>query len=92
MKRKIKYKCKRGWPSKIESEFLKRVSAFVRGCKSYKIGITNNPENRFSQPDYRAYNRMIVMYQTQSWKSALEVGGKIGKAADQILQGRQEGP
>ena len=75
MKRAIKFKCKGGWLSKIESEYLRRVSAFVRGCKSYKIGITNNPKDRFSQPDYRVYNRMIVIYRTQSWESA----GKLEK-------------
>ena len=70
MERKIEYRCEKGWPSNLESRFRSRVSGYVQDCKRYKIGITNDPENRFSQSDYRAYNRMIVIYQTQSWDSA----------------------
>ena len=72
MERKIEYRCEKGWPANLEPRFRRRVSAFVRGCKSYKIGITHDPEDRFNRPDYRVYNRMIVMYQTQSWDSAVD--------------------
>ena len=50
----------------------------VRGCNHWKIGITNNPENRLSQPDYSGnYDRMIVMYRTESLNSARELERRL---------------
>ena len=68
----IEYDPWTGWPSDLEESFKRRVSAYVRNCGlyKYKIGITNDPERRFRQPDYRhRYNKMIVMYQTNSSNS-----------------------
>ena len=70
----IEYQYEGGWPSNLKHKFHKRVSALVRGCNHWKIGITNNPKNRFSLPDYRDnYDRMIVMYRTESLNSAREL-------------------
>lgn len=74
----IQYQIWTGWPTKLRSSFRRRVSRYVRNCNSYKIGITNNPENRFSQPDYSDnYNRMIVMYQTSSLDSARDLEWRL---------------
>ena len=60
-----------GRPSRLESGFRRRVSAYVRNAATFKSGSTNNPWNRRSQPDHRGHrDRMIVMYRTRSWNSA----------------------
>ena len=65
-----------GRPSELESVMKQRISAYVRevGCGDYKIGITNDPERRFRE--YKSsddvYDRMIVIYQSKSWKSVTD--------------------
>ena len=84
----IKCRCEKGWPSNLESEYRRRVSRLVRGCKSYKIGITHDPKDRFNRPDYRVYDWMIVIYRTQSWKSA----GKLEKRLIKYYKDDKEDP
>lgn len=65
----IRYELETGWPS--QTNLHRRVSAFTRSdrARGFKIGITNNPEVRSQQQDYRsAYDEMVVIYKTNSIK------------------------
>ena len=57
------------WPGRDESSFHRRISACTRNRRSFKIGITGDPEQRKAGYD-GTYDRMIVLYETKSKKNA----------------------
>lgn len=63
-----------GRPLEVASEMRRRVSAYTRRnvVRAFKIGITNNPEARFSKHS-RTYDEMIVLYKSRSLESVSEV-------------------
>jgi hypothetical protein len=64
-----------GRPSVIVSNVLRVISASTRTdrVRWFKIGITNNPENRFRQAYSRLYDKMIVVYQSSSLNNVSEL-------------------
>ncbi len=68
----IREKIETGWPSGVS--LYQRISAYIREgrARSFKVGITNNPNARAA--NYRGeYDEMILVYQTTSYKNLCEV-------------------
>ena len=57
-----------GTPTQVLSELIRRISAYTRQdrARRFKIGITNDPERRYSQAYADEYDEMIVVYETRS--------------------------
>ena len=43
----------------------RRIAAFVRSCRAFKIGITSSPKERAASYD-EEYDEMILLYKSQS--------------------------
>ena len=65
-----------GSPSQVLPALLRKLSAYTRQdrVRRFKIGITNDAHQRFSQAYSADFDEMIVLYQTSSidFVSALE--------------------
>lgn len=75
MYEKVIYNYQTGHPNTVVSSVLMLISAYTRvdRASSFKIGITNNPENRFKQAYAIAYDQMAVVYQSSSIKNVKEL-------------------
>jgi hypothetical protein len=64
----IRFDLTTGRPSAVAATLRRRLSAYTRKdvVRGFKIGITNNPESRFSNGYARDYDEMIVLYQSSS--------------------------
>jgi hypothetical protein len=64
-----------GKPSVVAGTMRRRVSAYTREDleRGFKIGITNNPVERFSKGYSKNYDEMIVLYKSLSLESVSEV-------------------
>ena len=62
----IEYNYIMGWPKHVQTGLRRSIAAYAWGCTSFKIGITSAPWNRFTAPDYSMYDRMVVLYRTDS--------------------------
>ena len=75
MSDKVIYKYRTGRPNEIVSGVLRSISQITRidRISYFKIGITNNPENRFRQAYAADYDKMLVVYQSASIKNVREL-------------------
>jgi regulatory protein YycH of two-component signal transduction system YycFG len=75
MSERVVYSYWTGNPSSIVSSVLRSISAYTRvdRVSYFKIGITCNPENRFRQAYVSSYDRMIVVYKSDSIKNVREL-------------------
>jgi hypothetical protein len=64
-----------GRPADVASSLRRRVSAYTRDDRvsRFKIGITNNPDGRFSNGYARDYDEMVVLYRSSSIDSVSQV-------------------
>ena len=64
----VEYNCYTGHPSQIVSDVLRSISAYTRSdrVRSFKIGITYNPEKRFSDVYASTYDKMMAVYSSSS--------------------------
>lgn len=71
----IYYEHMTGTPARVASSLRRRVSQYTRQdrVRGFKIGITNNPERRFSESHAAQYDEMIVVYQTASRRHVCDV-------------------
>ena len=59
--------CVTGWPSGLKSRLTRKVGALSRhGAFHQKVGITDNPERRWSQHAPHRWKRMDVIYRSTS--------------------------
>ena len=58
-----------GWPSRVEGSLHHRISGYTRNGRSFKTGITGNPQRRKAGYD-GICDRMIVLYETTSERHA----------------------
>ncbi len=59
--------CVTGWPSGLKPRLVRKVGALSRhGGFHQKVGITGNPEIRWSQHKPNGWKRMDVIYQSTS--------------------------
>ena len=69
----LQYETDRGWPTNIAARLRRRVGALARNERSFKIGITNWPEQRIRwyRRNYdKEFDEMIVLYETRSQANA----------------------
>jgi hypothetical protein len=64
-----------GSPRDLVSGISRKISAYSRSdrVRWFKIGITNNPEVRFWRAHIKYYDKMIVVYRSQSINSVSEL-------------------
>ena len=64
-----------GWPSEVASTIRRKLSAYTRTSKvrRFKIGLTANPEQRFSNEYLGSFDEMIVLYRTSSIDNVSEL-------------------
>jgi hypothetical protein len=64
-----------GRHSDVASTLRRRVGAYTREDRvgRFKIGITNNPDGRFSNGYARDYDEMVVLYRSASLDSVSQV-------------------
>lgn len=75
MNENVIYNYQTGRPSEIVSSVLRSISQYTRvdRVSYFKIGITNNPENRFRHAYAADYDKMLVVYQSASIKNVREL-------------------
>jgi hypothetical protein len=82
-----------GRPRNIVSDVLRVISAYSRidRVRSFKIGITNNPEQRFKRGHAKNYDKMFVVYRSQSINSVSALECELiehnRELADNIIAG-----
>lgn len=64
----VYYNYSTGNPRIILPEIIRRVSAYTRisNVRNFKIGITNNPDRRWSEEHSFSYDEMLVVYMSSS--------------------------
>ena len=68
----LRYEIQGGWPSQL-TNINQILGGYKKHLSAFKIGITNDPENRKRQyeKDYpRYFGEMIVLYETTSLSNA----------------------
>ena len=73
MEQILKYDYKEGWPKNIITRLNISAGLYRRNYKFVKIGITSDPESRFTKHKQSCkYNweKMVVVYKTTSIKNA----------------------
>jgi hypothetical protein len=82
-----------GRPSEVASTLRRRVSAYTREqlVRGFKIGITNNPYQRFSNGYARDYDEMIVLYKSSSLDSVSQVECDLIEHNSKITKNRIAG-
>ena len=65
---RVTYPYYTGRPNEVLSNVLRSISAYTRidRTRSFKIGITNDPERRFQEEYAPYYDRMFVLYRSDS--------------------------
>jgi hypothetical protein len=82
-----------GWPKKIVTTILRKLSAYTRQDRVdyFKIGITNNPKRRFQEEHKYNYDEMIVLYKSKSIDNVSELEDELIEhnrdLADNIIAG-----
>ena len=78
-----------GWPKDVIPRLKVAVGIFKKSYKFVKIGITSNPENRFSQHKKHdknySWERMVVKYQTTSVANANAVEDHFIETDDSLV-------
>ena len=69
-----------GWPSSVASPIRRKLGGYTRDSKvrRFKIGLTNNPERRFSVGYSTSFDELIVLYRTSSIDHVSEVRSEGG--------------
>jgi hypothetical protein len=82
-----------GSPQDIVSDVLRSISAYTREDRArwFKIGITNNPNQRFKNGYAKLYDKMIVLYRSSSLNNVSDLECKLIEhnrdLADNIIGG-----
>lgn len=89
----VEYNCYTGHPRQIVSDVLRSISAYTRSdrARSFKIGITNNPERRFADAYASTYDKMIAVYRSSSINNVSKLEADLveynGDLTDNIISG-----
>ena len=87
----VSYSYFTGRPDNILTSTIRRISAYTRNSRNFKIGISNNPDRRWCQAHKFFYDDMIVLYGSSSIDnvSALEVAliDQYGLYCDNLIRG-----
>lgn len=82
-----------GRPKEVWSNILRKLSAYTRQdrARRFKIGITNNPKQRYRQAYAHIYDEMILLYRTSSIDYVSQLEGIIvdhnWEVADNMIAG-----
>lgn len=77
----------------VASTLRRRVSAYTREdvVSRFKIGITNNPQARFSKGYSAKYDEMIVLYRSSSLDFVSQVECDLIKHNEELAKNRVGG-
>lgn len=90
---KVIYNYFTGRHSEVVSDVLRSIGAYTREdrVRSFKIGITNDPQRRFQEEYASYYDKMIVLYRSSSINSVSTLEDELvehsSELADNIIAG-----